>query len=100
MGGEIDREQVRRLREATLERIIRASDRTAKRRSDPAVLVSKLDALITELEGIDPVLADELRQEWWELELLHVGWAARVPFVFHKLLERRLGRLNAIARAG
>jgi hypothetical protein len=65
-----------------------------------AALSTELDALVTDLETLDPALADVLRQEWWRLESLHVGWTRRIPILSRRLVETRLRRLHTIARVG
>jgi hypothetical protein len=87
-------------RDEILERIRRLSKPRGARQANLAALSTELDALITDLEPLDPALADVLRQEWWRIELLRVGWTRRIPILSWRLVEIRLQRLHTIARVG
>jgi hypothetical protein len=89
-----------RRRADLLDRIRRLTDEAAVHPAELRSLTSTLDSLITALEPLDPALSDVLRQEWWRLEMLNVGWVRRVPFVSRRLLDTRLRRLRTIARVG
>jgi hypothetical protein len=87
-----------RRREDVLARIRRLSSPARRRPPDLAALTTELDALLTELEPLDPALEDVLRQEWWRIELLHVGWTGKIPLLSRRLLESRLRRVHTISR--
>ena len=101
MDGDLERDDLaEQRRDDLLVRIRRISRPESARHADLASLTTELDSLVTELEPLDPVLADVLRQEWWRLELLHVGWTGRIPLLSRRLVDSRLRRLRTIARAG
>lgn len=100
---DVDREldeAAERRREEVLARIRHLSAPAHGPRADLAALTAELDALLAELEPLDPALEDVLRQEWWRIELLHVGWTGRIPLLSRRLLASRLRRVHTISQVG